>query len=214
MVRGTVHLSRKRAVRTGHRRWHVRKHPHRRRSAGRFRRSRAAAGPGPLRVRRADAPVAPGDGRSIRQVRGFLHLDPDTVRGWPPGFRRTGLAPVDPAAYPEREGKLTRAREASPASPPRGANGVRDIIPPGFGQEHTRGGAIGPTRRPGSGHVRPEPLPGQADRAAREALMRKCGRPRCGSGRDAASGRASRRPTPRTRPHRAPVGGHAPPREA
>ncbi len=30
---------------------------------------------------------------------------------------------------------------------------------------------------PGSGHVRPKPLPGQADRAAREAFMRKCGRP-------------------------------------
>ena len=83
---------------------------------------------------------------------------------------------MDPAAYPEREGKLTRAREASPASPPRGANGVRDIIPPGFGQGYARGGAMGPTHRPGSGHVRPEPLPGQADRAAREALMRKCGR--------------------------------------
>ena len=40
--------------------------------------------------RRADAPVAPGDGRSIRQVRGFLHPGPDTVRGWAAG--RAGSA--------------------------------------------------------------------------------------------------------------------------
>ncbi len=62
------------------------------------------------------------------------------------------------------------------AGQPRGASGVRDTIPPGFGQGYARGGAMGPTHRPGSGHVRPEPLPGQADRAAREAFMRKCGR--------------------------------------
>ncbi len=325
MIRGTVHLSRKGAVRTGHGRWHVRDrlHPQRRGARGASGDNARTRGRG-AEVRRADAPVAPGDGNGVGQVRGFLHPGSGTVRGRPRGFRRTGLAPVDPAACPEREGKPARAREASlretpPASPPRGASGVRDIILRLHGVEHTRGGAIGPTHRPGSGHVRPEPLPGQADRAAREAFMRKCGRtvrdappdgatvlpdaarpewrsrpahgrvlrgggpavrsttgrrrpdphgapdpgtvepaaggggrtcattalrlpgnrsapvPAAGrstscrtapatvtrgrpcpswSGRDAASGRASRRPTRRTRPHRAPVGGHAPPREA
>ncbi len=277
-----------------------------------------------LKVRRANALVAPGDGRSVRQVCRFLYLDPDTVRGWPRGFRRTGLASVDPAAYPEREGKLTRAREASlreapPDSPPRGTNGVRDIIPPTFGREYTRGGAIKLMHRLGFEYVKPKPLPRQADRAGREAFIRQyertvrdapaneatvfadavhpewrsrpahgrvfrgdrpavrstTGRRRLNlhgalnletmkltmveggrtgatttlrlpgnrsapvpaarrstssratpatvtrrrpcpfwSGRDAASGRTSCRPTRRTRPHRAPVGGHAPPREA
>jgi len=55
------------------------------------------------------------------------------VRGWLREFGGTGLASVDPAAYPEREGRLTRAREASPVAalretPPRDTNGVRDII--------------------------------------------------------------------------------------
>ncbi len=133
---------------------------------------------GALKVRRANALVAPGDGKSVRQVRGFLYLDPDTVRGWPPGFGGTGLAPVDPAAYPEREGKPARAREASlreapPDSPPRGTNGVRDIIPPTFGQEYTRGGAIKLMHRLGFEYVKPKPLPRQADRAGREAFIRQ-----------------------------------------
>ncbi len=133
---------------------------------------------GALKVRRANALVAPGDGRSVRQVCRFLHPGPDTVRGWPPGFRRTGLAPVDPAAYPEREGKLTRAREASlretlRASPPRDTNEVRDIILRSFGQEYTRGGAIKLMHRLGFGYVKPKPLPRQADRAGREAFIRQ-----------------------------------------
>ncbi len=85
-------------------------------SARCFRRSCADAGPG-IEVRRTDALVAPGDGNGVRQVRGFLHPGPDTVRGWPRGFRRTGLASVDPAAYPEREGKLTRARDLQHFTP-------------------------------------------------------------------------------------------------
>ncbi len=121
-------------------------------------------------MRRTDALVAPGDGRSVRQVRGWLR-----------GFRRTGLALVDPAAYPEREGKLTRAREASlretlRESPPRDTNGVRDIIQRLHGVEYTRGGAIRPMHRLGFGYVKPKPLPGQADRAAQEAFIRKKGR--------------------------------------
>jgi len=89
MIRGTVHPSRK----TGGtiRKRHARDtfHPHRR------------------GARRANAPVAPDDGRSVRQARGFLHPGPDTVRGRPRGFRGTGPALVDPAAYPARGGKLT-----------------------------------------------------------------------------------------------------------
>ncbi len=97
------------------------------------------------------------------------------------GYTRTGLAPVDPAAYPEWEGKLTRAREASlretpPASPPRGTNGMRGIIQRLHGVEYTRGGAIKLMHRLGFGYVRPKPLPRQADRAAQEAFMRKYGR--------------------------------------
>jgi len=103
------------------------------------------------------------------------------VRGWLRGFGGTGLAPVDPAAYPEREARLTRAREASPVAapqetPPRDTNGVRDIIPPRFGAGYTRGGAVRPMHRPGFGYVRPKPLPRQAGRAAREAFIRQYGR--------------------------------------
>ncbi len=117
-----------------------------------------------LKVRRANAPVAPGDGRSVGLFCRILHPGPDTVRGWPPGFGGTGLAPVDPAAYPEREGKLTRDEDASlratlRESPPRDTNGVRDIIPPSFGQEYTRGGAIRPMHRLGFDYVKPKPLP-------------------------------------------------------
>ncbi len=133
---------------------------------------------GALKVRRANALVALDDGNGVGQVRGFLHLDPDTVRGWLRGFGGTGLASVDPAACPERGGKPARAREASlraalRESPPCGVSGVRDIIPPSFGQEYTRGGAIRLMHRPGFGYVRPKPLPRQADRAAREAFMRQ-----------------------------------------
>ncbi len=122
--------------------------------------------------------VALDDGKSVRQVRGFLYLDPDTVRGWLRGFRRTGLASVDPAAYPEREGKLTRDQETSlqetlRASPPRSTNEVRDIILQRFGQEYTRGGAIKLMHRLGFGYVKPKPLPRQADRAGREAFIRQ-----------------------------------------
>ncbi len=133
---------------------------------------------GALKVRRANALVAPGDGNGVRQVCRFLHPGPDTVRGWLRGFGGTGLAPVDPAAYPEREGKLTRAREASlratlRESPPRDTNGVRDIILRRFGKEYTRGGAIKLMHRLGFGYVKPKPLPRQADRAGREAFIRQ-----------------------------------------
>ncbi len=133
---------------------------------------------GALKVRRADALVAPGDGNGVGLVCRLLHPGPDTVRGWLRGFGGTGLAPVDPAAYPEREGKLTRARETSLRetlrdSPPRDTNGVRDIIQRLHGVEYTRGGAIKLMHRPGFGHVRPKPLPRQADRAAQEAFMRQ-----------------------------------------
>ncbi len=131
-----------------------------------------------LKVWRANALVAPGDGKGVGLVCRILHPGPDTVRGWLRGFRRTGLASVDPAAYPEREGKLTRARETSLRetlrdSPPRDTNGVRDIILQRFGQEYTRGGAIKLMHRLGFGYVKPKPLPRQADRAGREAFIRQ-----------------------------------------
>ena len=68
-----------------------------------------------------------------------------------------------------------------------GVGPVRRILHPGpdtargrprrFGVECTRGGAIKLMHRPGFGYVRPKPLPRQADRAAREAFMRKYERP-------------------------------------
>jgi len=117
-------------------------------------------------VRRANALVALDDGNDVGPGSRILHLDPDKVRCWLRGFRRTGLAPVDPAAYPEREGKLMRARE----TPPRDTNEVRDIILRRFGVEYTRGGAI---------HV----VPGNARQHHAKALNLSW------SGRSAASGR-------------------------
>jgi len=132
-------------------------------------------------ARRADAPVAPDGGNGVGPVSRIPYPGPGTVRGWPRGFRGTGPAPVDPAAYPEREGRLTRVRETSlraalRETPPRDTNGVRDIIPRRSGVGYTRGGAVRPMHRPGFGYIRPKPLPRQAGRAAREALMRKYGR--------------------------------------
>ena len=131
-----------------------------------------------LKVRRANALVALDDGNGVGLVCRILHLDPDTVRGWLREFRGTGLASVDPAAYPEREGKLTRGQEASLRealrdSPPRDANEVRATILRRFGVEYTRGGAIKLMHRLGFDYIRPKPLPRQADRAAQEAFMRK-----------------------------------------
>jgi len=88
---------------------------------------------------------------------------------------------VDPAACPEREGKLTRAREASPVAalpetPPRDTDGVRDIIQRRSGVEYTGGGGIRLMHRLGSGYIRPKPLPREADREGREASIRKYGR--------------------------------------
>ncbi len=40
---------------------------------------------GALKVRRANALVAPGDGNGVRLVCRFLHPGPDTVRGWAAG---------------------------------------------------------------------------------------------------------------------------------
>jgi len=78
-------------------------------------------------------------------------------------------------------------------SPPRDTNGVRDIIPPRFGVEYTRGGAIRLMHRPGFGYLRPKPLPRQAGRAGREAFIRQYGRlvrdaPPDGPARGAGSG--------------------------
>jgi len=135
-----------------------------------------------LKVRRANAPVAPGDdGNGVGLVSRILHLDPDTVRGRLRGFGGTGPGPVDPAACPEREGRLTRDREASPVTappetPPRDTDGVRAIILERFGVEYTRGGAVRLMHRLGFGYIKPKPLPRQAGRAGREAFIRKYGR--------------------------------------
>ncbi len=131
-----------------------------------------------LKVRRANALVALDDGNSVRLVCRILHLDPDTVRGWLREFRRTGLASLDPAAYPEREGKLTRGQEASLRamfrdSPPRDTNEVRAAILQRHGVEYTRGGAIKLMHRLGFEYIKPKPLPRQADREAQEAFIRR-----------------------------------------
>jgi len=73
VIRGTVHPSRKRAVRTAYGKRYVRKRP---------------------------------DTGAARCAVGC-------------GFRGTGLALMDPAANPERDGRLTQNREASPRTTPR-----------------------------------------------------------------------------------------------
>ncbi len=66
-----------------------------------------------LVARRAHALLLLDDGKSTGFVARALFLDPDTVRVWLREFRATGLASVDLAACPEREGKLNRDQEAA-----------------------------------------------------------------------------------------------------
>ncbi len=67
MIRGTARTSRKGAVRTAYRQWHVRKHPDTggaRCATGFFARPQGRG----AKVRRANAMVAPGDGNSVGPV--------------------------------------------------------------------------------------------------------------------------------------------------
>ncbi len=186
MIRGTVHMPRKRAVRTEYRRWHVRKHPDTGAARGAAGGHARTQGRG-AEVRRADALVAPGDGRSVRQVRGFLHPGPDTVRGRPRGFRGTGLASVDPAAYPEREGKPARARGHA-------AGPARRAAPAGSGTSSRRASARGtPAAAPWGRRTGRVPVTSGRNRCPGRPTGRR-GRPSCGS----AGGRCgTRRPTGR-----------------
>ena len=107
-----------------------------------------------LKVRRANALVALDDGKRIRLVSEILYLDPDTVRGWLRECRETGLASVDLATYPGREGKLDRDQEAALKAlfrdtPPRDTNEVRDTIFRRYGVAYSRAGAIKLMHRPG-----------------------------------------------------------------
>ena len=89
-----------------------------------------------LKVRRANALILLDKGRSVAFVADVLFLDADTVRRWRRDFEKYGMASLDLAEYPEREGHLTAAQEAAAkehfrAQPPcdtRGAGGVaRDL---------------------------------------------------------------------------------------
>ena len=60
-----------------------------------------------LKVRRANAHLLLDKGHSASFVADVLFLDADTVRRWRRGFEKYGMASLDLAEYPEREGHLT-----------------------------------------------------------------------------------------------------------
>ena len=64
-----------------------------------------------LKVRRASVVLALNDGFSTQLVAKIFRLDPDTVRRWRRDFEKYGMASLDLAEYPEREGHLTAAQE-------------------------------------------------------------------------------------------------------
>ena len=64
-----------------------------------------------LKVRRANAHLLLDKGHSASFVADVLFLDADTVRRWRRGFEKYGMASLDLAEYPEREGHLTAAQE-------------------------------------------------------------------------------------------------------
>ena len=134
---------------------------------------------------RANALLLLDDGKSTGFVARALFLDPDTVRVWLREFRATGLASVDLAAYPEREGKLNRDQEAALKAlfrdnPPRDTNEVREVIFRFHGVDYSRAGAIKLMHRLGFDYVKPESLPRQADRGAQEAFIRHYEQLMCG----------------------------------
>ena len=66
-----------------------------------------------LKVRRANAHLLLDKGHSASFVADVLFLDADTVRRWRRDFEKYGMASLDLAEYPEREGHLTAAQEAA-----------------------------------------------------------------------------------------------------
>ena len=64
-----------------------------------------------LKVRRANAHLLLNKGHSASFVADALLLDSETVRRWRRGFEKYGMASLDLAEYPEREGHLTAAQE-------------------------------------------------------------------------------------------------------
>ncbi len=86
-------------------------------------------------------------GKSAQFVAKVLFLDPDTVRGWLGDFHHQGLASLEAAEYPEREGYLNSNQEGVLKAhlrdnPPRDSNEVRDYILCVFGVSYSRPGAI------------------------------------------------------------------------
>ncbi len=129
--------------------------------------------------RRANALLLLDDGQSAWFVAKTLFLDPDTVRSRLREFREPGLAFLELAAYPDREGHPSRDQETALKAqfrddPPRDINEVRDVIFRRYGVAYSRSGAIKPMHRPGFTCVKPKSLPKQADRQAQEAFIRHC----------------------------------------
>ena len=100
-----------------------------------------------LKVRRANAHLLLNKGHSASFVADVLFLDADTVRRWRRDFEKYGMASLDLAEYPEREGHLTAAQEAAAkthfrAQPPCDTKGARAWLRETFGIEYSHPGSI------------------------------------------------------------------------
>ncbi len=100
MIRGTVHLSRKRAVRTGHRQWHVRKHPDTgaaRSAAGGHARPQGRGAEGAARERAGGARRTAGSaaGTAFPSCMGCSHATTCTCSCPPPKARHLRSRPQD-----------------------------------------------------------------------------------------------------------------------
>ena len=129
-----------------------------------------------LKARRANALLLLDQGKSAQFVAKVLFLDPDTVRGWLRDFHHQGLASLEAAEYPEREGYLNSNQEGVLKAhfrdnPPRDSNEVRDDILRIFGVSYSRPGAIKLMHRLGFEYLKPKRLPKEADREAQEKFI-------------------------------------------
>ena len=117
-------------------------------------------------------------GHSASFVADVLFLDADTVRRWRRDFEKYGMASLDLAEYPEREGHLTAAQETEAkeyfrAQPPCDTKGVRAWLRETFGIEYSHPGSIKLMHRLGFDWRRPERLPKHADPAAQKDFIAK-----------------------------------------